>query len=173
MTSCGYHVQTPSGEPAYVLRAGVMQMTDGSRRLMPAGCAFIKPIHFDREVQDWHLVEHWAMVRLGNLAPDAPAEVCREAVGGAPVLTAAERMGWHAAKPMLAAFGITDLKTQGQLVEWAFQLKGTQMDAVRRVARRYGIGPVLAALELAGHEAMYTTLIQEQGVECAGGRAWR
>ena len=173
MTSCGYHVKTPSGEPAYVVRAGVLQMADGSRMLMPPGCEFIKPVHFDRVVNDWHLTEHWATVRLGGLPTDAPAAVWRESVGAVPVLAAAERLGWRAAQPMLAAFGITDLKAQGQLVEWALQLRGTQMCAVRRVARHHGIGPVLAALELAGHEAMYATLAQENGVECTSGLAWR
>ena len=66
MTACGYHVQTSRGEPAYVVRAGVLQMPDGTRRLMPAGCSYIKPVHFDQKVDDWRLVEHWATVRLGR-----------------------------------------------------------------------------------------------------------
>lgn len=173
MTACGYHVQTSRGEPAYVVRAGVLQMPDGTRRLMPAGCSYIKPVHFDQKVDDWRLVEHWATVRLGTLPHNAPAIVWREAVGGATVLCAAERLGWFAARPMLAAFGITNLTTQGQLVEWALQLKATDMNVVRRIAKRYGIGPVLAALELAGHDDMYCTLAHEHGVECPAGRAWR
>ena len=173
MTSCGYHVKTADGKPAYVIRAGVLQMADGSRMLMPQGCRYIKPVHFDRAVDDWHLVEHWTTVRLGSLPADAPAVVWRESVGASPVLTAAERLGWGVARPMLAAFGITNLKKQGQLVEWALQLRDAQMDSVRRVARQYGIGPVLSALELTCHDTMYAQLADENGVERTAGLAWR
>lgn len=173
MVDCGYHVELPGGELAYVYRAGILQMVDGSRRPMPDGCRSIKPVHFDRKVRDWHLIEHWATVRLASLLPDASVQAWREAVGAAPVLTAAERLGWVFATPLLQAFGIKSMKTQGQLVEWAFQLQGTHMQSVRRVAREHGIGPVLVALELAGHEAMYLTLANENGVECVAGRAWR
>ena len=174
MVSTKYHVELDTGEPAWVVRAGVAQLPNGTRRLMPANSTTpIKPAVFDDAVADYQQIEHWATVRLGSVPPKAPAHVWREATGKACVLAAAERFGWHRAVPLLHAFGIRDLKAQGQLVEWALQLRNDQMPFVRRVAQTHGIGPVLAALELAGHDQMYLSLAEEHGVETVAGKAWR
>lgn len=168
----GTFVINSNHEAAFVVRAGVLQLADGSRRLVSNDWKPCKAVVFDLQLADSRLAEHWAALRLSNLK-DADITTLREAVGAVPVLVAADRVGWPHAAPLLQAFGITNLKQQGQLVEWAFALPHGQYDCARRVAAVYGLGPVLSALELADHMDLYRMLTFEHGVECCCGLAWR
>lgn len=168
----GTYVLVPGNRVAVVARQGVLQMANGERQLLCSCWLPAKPIAFDRQITDLGHRDEWALARLSRLSPNTPTQVWREALGAMPVLVACERLG-SKAQPLRNAFGIYDLHTQGQLVDWALQLRSTCYDDVRSAALQFGIGPVLAALELAGSMDMYAMLAKEHGVECSGGLAWR
>ena len=159
-------------EAAFVVRKGVLQLADGSRRLVSDEWKPCKAVVFDRQLKDTRDIEHWAALRL-SLLKNVSTSTLREAVGAVPVLVAADRVGWPHAAQLLQAFGITNIKLQGQLVDWALRLSPGDYDCARQTALVCGIGPVLAALELTEHMNIYRHLAVEHGVECCCGLAWR
>lgn len=172
----GTCVEMPGGQLGYAMDASVVRLPDGTHRTVRGLWKPAKAVEFDIRVVDSRWVEHWAVLRVAMLvtrAEPVSTEEWREAVGGAPVLVVAARLGWVAATPLLAAFGIVDLGMQYKLAEWAQQLPIDAMPEVRQVAGLAGVGPVLAALELAGYMSMYSQLADEEGVETCAGLAWR
>lgn len=117
--------------------------------------------------------EHWARCRLEALGNNPSTLELREALGSAPLLSVAHMLPPQLAHSLRAACGVTNLQLQGALTEWALQLAPQDFPRVRRAARNYGIGPVLAALDLVGAEHMYMQLAQEQGVDTTRGLKWR
>ena len=134
------------------------------------------PIDADSLLTTPGLVESWACQRLATLrqrrSPVSSHE-WRTAVGGASVLSVAQRLGYEHARPMLRAFGIFDMSVQHAVMDWAMSLPLHAMSEVREMAARVGVGPVLAALELAGYMSMYSELAKHAGVETYRGLAWR
>jgi len=165
-------IALPGGRHGFVIEGRVVRLADGSCRVVDGAWKPAKPVDFDIEVGDARAVQHLATMRLAQLAASethVPSSVWREAVGAAPVLVAYMSMKGASAAEMLAAFDIT--QPEAVPVEWALGVP--TITAAREKARSCGIGPVLAALEIADAMGTYATIAHEEGVETCRGLAWR
>ena len=169
-------LELPGKRYGYVDARGVANMASGHYLKVFSGWLPARPVDFDTGIVDPHAVEHWATVRLRDLGERQGAVQnyeWRQAVGRAPMLAVAHRIGTKAAYQLLNAFGLYDTQVLEHLADWALRLPIGDFMAAQDMARAHGVAPVLATLELAGHMTMYTALAHLYRVPQRHGLVWR
>ena len=169
-------IELPGKRYGYVDARGVANMASGHYLKVFSGWLPARPVDFDTDILDPRAVEHWATVRLRDLAERQGAVKnyeWRQAVGRAPLLAVAHRIGMKTAVPLRRAFGLYDTRLLEYLADWALGLPMGDFMAAQDMARAHGVAPVLATLEVAGHMTLYTALAHLYRVPQRQGLVWR